>query len=105
MSISQGGDLTSTIITVSVIEMKSVDEAVDLTRSVVEINSAEGGDLTKMAASVVEMISTEISMAFSPMECEVPIVHREYRAQTPLMESEGRISSDVEMFDPSLQVT
>ncbi|KAK6311507.1 hypothetical protein J4Q44_G00171710 [Coregonus suidteri] len=58
MSIAQGGDLTSTIITTSVVEMKSADEAGDLTGSVVEIHSAEGGDLTKMAASVVEMIST-----------------------------------------------
>ncbi|XP_021480382.2 cell wall protein IFF6-like [Oncorhynchus mykiss] len=80
INIAQGGDLTSTIITTSVVEMKSADEADDLTRS------------------VVEMISTEISMA-SSAEFEVPIVHREYRAQTPLMESEGMISRDVQMID------
>ncbi|XP_045570957.1 cell wall protein IFF6 isoform X2 [Salmo salar] len=81
INIAQGGDLTSTIITTSVVEMKSADEADDLTRS------------------VVEMISTEISMASSPVESEVPVVHREYRAQTPLMESEGMISRDVQMID------
>ncbi|XP_031683096.1 uncharacterized protein LOC109891901 isoform X2 [Oncorhynchus kisutch] len=81
INIAQGGDLTSTIITTSVVEMKSADEADDPTRS------------------VVEMISTEISMASSPVEFEVPIVHREYRAQIPLMESEGMISRDVQMID------
>nr|XP_046159654.1 uncharacterized protein LOC123998640 isoform X2 [Oncorhynchus gorbuscha] len=81
INIAQGGDLTSTIITTSVVEMKSADEADDLTRS------------------VVEMVSTEIPMASSPVEFEVPIVHREYRAQTPLMESEGMISRDVQMID------
>ncbi|XP_052374605.1 location of vulva defective 1-like isoform X2 [Oncorhynchus keta] len=81
INIAQGGDLTSRIITTSVVEMKSADEADDLTRS------------------VVEMVSTEIPMASSPVEFEVPIVHREYRAQTPLMESEGMISRDVQMID------
>ncbi|XP_055796928.1 uncharacterized protein LOC129867497 [Salvelinus fontinalis] len=81
INIAMGGDLTSTVITTSVVEMKSADETDDLTRS------------------VVEMISTEISMASSPVEFEVPIVHRDYRAQTPLMEREGMISRDVQMID------